>query len=160
MRRPYDVASIDETVSLASKLMPDLGLGCDVITGFPGETELDFAATRGLLKRLPFSNAHVFPFSKRPDTLAAGFPFQLPKEIRSARARALAEEMRSKRRKFAKSFVGKTVSLVIEDEKKSRGWTGEYLPCELNSGNHVRKSLVRAFVMKCKDDLLVARPLD
>ena len=155
MRRPYVVKDVEETATLASKLMPGLGLGCDLMTGFPGESELDFAATRGLLKRLPFVHAHVFPFSERPGTLAAGFPRPLVKGIRSARARLLADEMRSKRRKFAKTFIGRTVEIVVEDEKTGRGWTGEYLPCEPLSGSFVRKSIARVFVTKTKGDLLL-----
>ena len=155
MRRPYVVKDVEETANLASKLMPDLGLGCDLMTGFPGESELDFAATKGLLKRTPFVHAHVFPFSERPGTLASGFLRQLPKDIRSARAHLLADEMRSKRRKFAKTFIGKTVEIVVEDENTGRGWTGEYLPCEPISGSFVRKSVVRVFVTKTKDDLLL-----
>ena len=158
MRRPYVVKDVEKTATLAAKLMPDLGLGCDLMTGFPGESELDFAATRGLLKRLPFAHAHVFPFSERPGTLAVGFPRQIPKEIRSARARLLADDMRSKRRKFAKTFIGKTVEIVVEDEKTGRGWTGEYLPCEPLSGSFVRKSIARVFVTKTKDDLLLGDP--
>ena len=158
MRRPYVVKDVEITATLASKLMPDLGLGCDLMTGFPGESELDFAATRGLLKRLPFVHAHVFPFSERPRTLAAGFPRPLSKDIRSARARLLADDMRSKRRKFAKTFIGKTVEIVVEDEKTGRGWTGEYLPCEPLSGSFVRKSVARVFVTKTRDDLLLGNP--
>ena len=155
MQRPYVVKDVEVTATLAAKLMPDLGLGCDLMTGFPGESELDFAATKGLLKRLPFVHAHVFPFSERPGTIAAGFPRPLAKDIRSARARLLADDMRSKRRKFAKTFIGKTVEIVVEDEKTGRGWTGEYLPCEPLSGSFVRKSIARVFVTKTKDDLLL-----
>ena len=155
MQRPYVVKDVEKTTALAVKLMPDLGLGCDLMAGFPGESELDFVATRGLLKRLPFVHAHVFPFSKRPGTLAAGFPRQIAKDIRSARARLLAEDMRAKRRQFAKTFIGKTVEVVVEDEKTGRGWTGEYLPCEPLAGSFVRKSIALVFVTKTRDDLLL-----
>ena len=107
------------------------------------------------MKRLPFVHAHVFPFSERPGTLAAGLPRPLAKDIRSVRARLLADEMRSKRRKFAKTFIGRTVEIVVEDEKTGRGWTGEYLPCEPLSGSFVRKSIARIFVTRTKDDLLL-----
>ena len=157
MRRPYVVDDIDEAAGLASTLMPGIGLGCDLMAGFPGETELDFAATKGILKRLPFTNAHIFPFSRRPGTLATGFPRQIPRAIRSVRARNLAETIRSKRIEFARSFVGKTVEIVVEDEKSGRGWTGEYLPCEPIGESPARKSIVRVFVTKTKDDLLIGR---
>ena len=158
MRRPYAVTDVENTATLAAKLMPDLGLGCDLMTGYPDESELDFAATRGLLKRLPFVHAHIFPFSERPGTLASGLPHQLAKDIRSARARLLADEMHPKRRRFAKTFVGKTVEIVVEDEKTGRGWTSEYLPCEPLSGSFVRKSIARIFVTKTKGDLLLGNP--
>ena len=157
MRRPYAAKDVEEAADLAVKLMPELGLGCDLMAGFPGESEFDFMSTKGLLKRLPFSNAHVFPYSNRPGTLAAGFPSQIPRDMRSARAHALDETARSKRHAFARSFVGKTVEVVVEDEKSGRGWTGEYLPCELIGDMPARKSIARVFVTKTKNDLLVGR---
>lgn len=157
MRRSYSAKDVGEVATLAAKLMPDLGLGCDLMTGFPGETERDFFATKGLLKRLPFNNAHIFPYSKRPGTLAAAFPHQLPKDVRSARAHKLAEVIQSKRTDFAKSFIGKTVEIIVEDVKTGRGWTEEYLPCEPVVGAPQRKSLIRVFVTKVKDDTLFGR---
>ena len=158
MRRPYSVKEVDEVATLAAELMPNLGLGCDLMTGFPGESERDFLATKGLLKRLPFNNAHIFPFSVRPGTLAAGVPHQLTKDIRSVRAHKLADIIRSKRRAFAKSFIGKTVNVLVEDAKTGRGWTDEYLPCEPVVGTHQRKSLIRLFVTRTKDETLYGRP--
>ena len=157
MSRPYSAKEVDEVAALAAELMPDLGLGCDLMTGFPGETERDFLATKGLLKRLPFNNAHIFPFSKRPGTPAAGFSRQLTKDMRSARAHKLANIIKDKRRSFAKSFIGKTVETVVEDAKTGRGWTCEYLPCEPVIGTPPRKSLVRIFITKVKDDVLYGR---
>ena len=157
MRRPYSAKDVDEVVTLASELMPNLGLGCDLMTGFPGETERDFIATKGLLKRLPFNNAHIFPYSRRPGTLAAAFPQQLPKDIRSARAHKLADVIRPKRTAFAQSFIGKTVEVIVEDAKTGRGWTGEYLSCEPVVCTRQRKSLLRVFVTKVRDDTLFGR---
>ena len=158
MRRPYAVADVEAAADLAAGLMPDIGLGCDLMTGFPGETEADFAATKDLLNRLPVVNAHVFPYSERPGTPAAEFPHALPEGIRSARARELDEIGRAKRRAFADSFLGKTVEIVVEDAKTGRGWTGEYLPCAPVGGNLVRKSAARILVTKVEGDLLVGRP--
>ena len=157
MRRPYSAKDVNEVVTLASELMPNLGLGCDLMTGFPGETERDFFATKGLLNRLPFNNAHIFPYSKRPGTLAAAFPHQVPKDVRSARAHKLVDTIRAKRISFAKSFVGKTVEVIVENAKTGRGWTEEYLPCEPVIGAPQRKSLIRIFVTKVKDGTLFGR---
>ena len=158
MRRPYVVKDVEAIVALASKLMPNIGLGCDLMTGFPGESELDFAATRGLLNRMPFSNVHVFPFSERPGTPAAKLPRQLTRGTRSLRARELADLAAAKRVKFAKSFLGKEVEILIENDESGRGWTGEYLPCKPAVGHYARKSLARIVVTKVEDDLLIGRP--
>lgn len=154
MRRPYSVHDIDRSASTAAKLLPKLGLGCDLMTGFPGETELDHMATCGLLKRLPFNNAHIFPFSERPGTPAAALFDAVPKEVRSVRAHQLSKLIRAKRESFAKSFLGQTVEIVVEDEKSGRGWTGEYLVCEPTSRTCKRKSSVRMLVTQIRGDVL------
>lgn len=157
MNRPYAAEDIVRAVELASELMPNLGLGCDIITGFPGETELDFAATKGLLKRMPFNNAHVFPYSVRPGTPAADLPLQISRPVRATRARELSKLMVLKRINFAKSFVGKTVEIIVEDALKSSGWTSEYLQARPLFGIAARKSFLRLFITKYKGDRLYGR---
>ena len=157
MRRPYLLHDVDELVKAATQLMPDLGLGCDLMVGFPDESDLDFAATVGLLKRHRFSNAHVFRYSRRPGTTAAGFPNQIARELKSSRAHELKDLASAARRKFARSFVGKTVEVVVEDEKKGTGWTGEYLPCKIEGSAVHRKELVQARTFKSTGDQLFAR---
>ena len=160
MRRPYSTQDIDTAVSTATRYLPKLGLGCDLMTGFPGESELDHTATCGLLKRLPFNHAHVFPFSERPGTPAAAFPDVVPKNIRSTRAHELSKLILAKRKSFAKSFLGQTVEIVVEDEKSGQGWTDEYLVCKpATSGTHKRKSAVRMRVTRTEGDVLYGRPL-
>ena len=158
MCRPYSVRDIDRAVSTATKLLPKLGLGCDLMTGFPGESKLDHTATCGLLKRLPFNNAHVFPFSERPGTPAATFPDIVPKDLRSSRAHELSKLIQSKRKSFAKSFLGQTVEIVVEDEKSGQGWTSEYLTCKPTSGTYTRKSAVRVLITRIEGDILYGRP--
>jgi len=156
MKRPYLVRDVDTLVTSAVKELPGLGLGCDLMTGFPDESELDFESTKGLLKRLPFNNAHVFPYSERPGTLAAGLGGALPKLIRSERAHRLSRIVRASRRKFALSFVGKTVEIVAEDKEKAVGWTSEYLRCKAK-GCAPRKSLVRVRIKDTKEDVLIGQ---
>ena len=158
MCRPYTIKDVEEAACLAKKLMPTIGLGCDLMTGFPGETNLDFSATKTLLSRLPFSNAHIFPYSQRPGTPAANFPGLLPRSIRSARAHDLGEIIRLKRKAFANTFAGKTVEVLVEDERHGHGWTGEYLPCKILGSNSTRKSLVRVRITKVEEDQLLGQP--
>ena len=151
MRRPYDVRDVESLVSTVAKLIPDMGIGCDLMTGFPGESDLDFQATKGLLKRLPFNNAHVFPYSERPGTLAAGFSCPVNAGVRSARAHRLASLVQAKRETFAKKFIGRTVEIAVEEDRRCSGWTSEYLRCRA-VGTAPRRSLVKIFVTKVHGD--------
>ncbi len=151
MKRPYLVRDVEALVATATKFLPNLGLGCDVMTGFPDESDFDFAETEGLLRRLPFNRAHVFPYSERPGTLAAGFGGAVPKAVRSARAHRLAEQMARRREQFARRFLGQEVEIVVEDENKTVGWTGEYLKCKTVTPAP-RKSRVRIFVTRVHSD--------
>lgn len=151
MKRPYLVRDVEALVATATKLLPNLGLGCDVMTGFPDESDFDFAATEGLLRRLPFNHAHVFPYSERPGTLAAAFGGALPKAVRTARAHRLAEQVARSRALFARRFLGREVEVVVEDEKQTSGWTGEYLRCTTVSPAP-RKACVRIFVTRVHAD--------
>ena len=123
MGRPYAARDIDEFVHIAREKVPGIALGCDLMTGFPGEGDIDFLATKGLLTRAKFERVHVFPFSERPGTHAAAMPGAVPDDIRRARARELASQADRIRSAAAREFVGKTVEFVVEDEKTCSGWT-------------------------------------
>lgn len=135
MRRPYLYRDIEQIVVEANNLMPGIAIGCDIITGFPGETDADFVLTRQMIERLPFAKAHIFPYSERPGTAAIMMPNSVVREIRSARAHQLATIIDEKRSSYAKSFAGKRVTIVIEDEEECAGWTGEYLWCSVGKAN-------------------------
>ena len=158
MRRPYAVRDVEKLADLATRLMPNLGLGCDLMTGFPGETDADVSLTRALLERYSFVNAHVFPYSERPGTPAAALQPSVPKDVRSERARLLAKVIKDLRAKYLKRFVGQEVELVVESEKSSTGWTSEYVFCEA-AGSAARKSLVKVRVLDIKDGHLTGRLL-
>lgn len=151
MRRPYRVQDVETLVAEATRLLPDLGLGCDVMTGFPDESGLDFAATEGLLQRLPFSRAHVFPYSERPGTSAAALGGSIPNAVRAARARQLVRLMEEKRVRYARRFIGREVEIVVEDGERAEGWTGEYLRGRALSPAP-RKSAVRVTVTRVLAD--------
>ena len=144
MGRPYSARDIDEFVHFAREKVPGIALGCDLMTGFPGEGDIDFLATKGLLTRARFERVHVFPFSERPGTPAAAMPGAVPDEIRRARARELASQADRIRSAAAREFVGKTVEFVVEDEKTCSGWTSEYFWCSCPHSHAPRRSLAKA----------------
>lgn len=122
MKRPYRAARARQAVQAAAAVAPEFGLGADLIVGFPGETEQEFAETRRLVAELPFTYLHVFRFSPRPGTAAAAMPARVHPETvsrRSAELRALAEDRQAA---FADRLVGTVREAVIEAEGSLPGW--------------------------------------
>lgn len=95
MKRRYLASDIALVLKKINRHFDSAFVGIDMITGFPGETEIDFEQTYGLLERLPWTRLHVFPYSERKGTLAVRLPHSVPHSIRRARAarlRALSSE--------------------------------------------------------------------
>ncbi len=135
MRRRYTVEGIERTLHEALERVPHIGLGADVITGFPGESLEAFEHTRALVEAFPFSNLHVFPYSERPGTPAATFDASVPEPERKRRAAELIRLGRLKRKTFAQGLVGHPVEVLVEHfdrEGLAHGWTGEYLACGIS----------------------------
>ena len=126
------------------RIGPHFALGADVIAGFPGETQSDFAATLSFLREIPFTHIHAFPFSERPGTPAASMPGSIPRAIRRARARELNIAARELIAAFARSFIGSTVEVCVE-AGGLEGRTAEYLHCRLSTPAP-RRSLVKTKV--------------
>ena len=153
MKRPYDIQDVENLIARATDLMPNLGLGCDLMTGFPSESAARFLSSKKLLMTLPFTNAHIFPYSERPNTPAASLPQAIPSHERSHRAHELATIISTKRKKFAESFIGKDVEIIVEDKTKCIGWTSEYISCKA-FGSAPRKSLAKIRVLRRTGDQL------
>lgn len=112
MHRKYRPRHYEGRLTLARKLMPAAGIGADVMTGFPGETEEEFRASYDFIASLPFTYLHVFTFSARPDTPAAAMPLQVPMPVRKERNRLLRELAEQKNLSFRRSFIGAKLSAV------------------------------------------------
>jgi threonylcarbamoyladenosine tRNA methylthiotransferase MtaB len=115
--------------------MPYACIAVDVIAGFPGETEEDFQDTYAFLERLPISYLHVFPFSRRPGTLAYNMPCQLSHRVKSERAKELIRLSDHKKLNFYKENLQTTQHVLIESKTKQgfdTGFTGNYIRVKTN----------------------------
>ena len=145
MNRPYTIDAVARLCAEARRRIgPHFALGADVIAGFPGETQSDFAATLSFLREIPFTHIHAFPFSERPGTPAASMPGAMPRAIRLERARELNLAARELNATFTRSFIGSTVEVCVE-AGGLEGRTAEYLHCRL-SAPAPRRSLVKTKV--------------
>lgn len=112
-------------LEIAERISP-LGLGADVITGFPGETEDDHEITRALIEELPFTYLHVFPFSPRKDTVAESLPSPVPQRIAGDRARELRMLAQHQGAAYRRTRSGSSATAVVEGDGGT-GLTGDYL---------------------------------
>jgi len=116
MYRKYRPRHYEDRIRRARALMPDAGIGADVMVGFPGETDAEFEESRAFIDALPFTYLHVFTYSERPGTPAAHAPLAVPIHVRKDRNRMLRELAAAKNAAFRQTFVGRTLSAVtIED---------------------------------------------
>ena len=150
MGRRYTVAAFRCAVEQAVTRIPDLGLGTDIIVGFPGENDAAFESTVHLVRDLPFSNLHVFPYSHRKGTRADTLPNRVPESVKKERVHTLITLGDSKRRLFAERFVGQQVSVLIERVTKEgigHGWTGQYVEAEVTAPDLKPRQIVNATVI-------------
>ena len=123
MGRKYDCARYYESVKLLWDFFDRPGITTDLIVGFPGETEEEFAQTLAFLSRCAFSAMHIFPYSRRSGTPAASMPGQCPNAVKQARARQAAQLAGEMRRAWLERWVGRTLSVLFEEEKDGL-WRG------------------------------------
>jgi threonylcarbamoyladenosine tRNA methylthiotransferase MtaB len=120
-REQYRVRAL----TIAERVQP-LGLGADVITGFPGERDQDHESTRALVEELPFTYLHVFPFSPRADTVAASLADPVPQRVAGERARELRALALEKGQAHRARRLGGRAIVALEGDGSS-GLTGDYL---------------------------------
>lgn len=135
MRRRYTKREYAEFVEEAFAICPDLCLGTDLLLGFPGETEADFAETEEFFLELPFAYGHVFPFSVRPYTAVAKKPEleRLSPEMIRARCARMRRLSEMKRHAFYEARLGQVYPVLLEDPEETvwRGYTPNYIRVEL-----------------------------
>jgi len=112
MHRWYRAEHYARRVDLIHDRMPNAAIGADVITGFPGETEVDHAATLDFISARPFTYLHVFSYSQRPGTKAASLTGQVPGHIIKTRARELRSLAESKSAAFRRAQLGRTLRVL------------------------------------------------
>jgi tRNA A37 methylthiotransferase MiaB len=127
MHRWYRTEHYARRVELIHERLPHAAIGADVITGFPGETDEDHAATVTFIEHLPFTYLHVFSYSARPGTKAASLPDQIPGHIIKRRARQLRALSEKKSSAFRHSQIGQTLRVLTLRGEDSTDHQPEHL---------------------------------
>ncbi len=116
MRRGYDSSSYLRRVESVKNSRRKLSLTSDIIVGFPGETENDFAATMKLVEKCQYDGLYIFKYSKRPGTPAAKLPDDVPPAEKTRRFLAIEQVQQKVQAEVYARYVGRTVSVLVEGE--------------------------------------------
>jgi len=162
MNRKYSPSDFRDLIFRIKKQMPFCGIGTDVMTGFPTETETDFYETLNLLERLPISYVHAFPYSPRPGTVASAMVSRSSRKEARERARHLIRLGDQKRGEFCQGLVGTAQEVVIEKKiKKGAFWTGKssnYMEVMVKSDQDLADSVINVHVTEARGGVLVGIP--
>jgi threonylcarbamoyladenosine tRNA methylthiotransferase MtaB len=123
MNRTYSVEFYRRLIQNVHQEIPHAAIGTDLIVGFPGEGEKQFQNTLSFISEIPLSYLHIFPFSPRPGTPAAGFPDQVPEKIKKERIQRVRSMDRIKREEFIQQCLGKNFSALVLQPSKEKGWS-------------------------------------
>jgi threonylcarbamoyladenosine tRNA methylthiotransferase MtaB len=135
MRRPYTAARFRELLAYIQDKLPDAGIGADVLIGFPGETDGDFAETCALIRESPLTYLHVFPFSPREGTAAFSMPGRISSQVMKHRLNAVLDISRAKNIAFRRRFVGQVLPGITISREENLGTslvlTGNYIHAQV-----------------------------
>lgn len=155
MNRPYGPGDFVSLVHRIHERMPDAAIGVDVIAGFPGEGEGAFENTLNLLEGLPVTYLHVFPYSRRPGTAAAGFPDPVPPEEIRKRAGGLRKMGMKKRLDFYAKYLYEEREVLVETKRDRKtgllkGVSRNYIPVLFEGPDSLQTRLVQVRIQAVK----------
>ena len=159
MRRNYNAEQYKHIVQRAAESITPLGLGADLIVGFPGESEESFELTRKLIEELPFSYLHVFSYSPRSGTEAHNFRNNIKNITKKERNLILSDLVKEKAYLFHKSFIGKKVTVLIEERKQADGLlkchSEHYIPVRIDAKSSLQNQLVSVVIKEAQKNELI-----
>ncbi len=149
MRRPYQMRRYRERVERLAERVAPLGLGTDVIVGFPGETDEDHWRTVAVIEALPFTYVHAFPYSERRGTDAEKLPDPVAQQVKAQRSREIRELVRNKAEDYQRRRAGTVARVVLEGDDMETAVTGDYLKMAaddslLAAGPRLQPALIEA----------------
>ena len=155
MGRKYTADDYAQTVERLKRWFDRPAVTTDLIVGFPGETEEEFAESLDLVQRCQLSRVHVFPYSRRQGTPAAAMPGQVPNAVKAARAHRAGEVLGQLHTSWLAGWLGQTVDVLFEEEKDGwwRGYGPQYMEVRVQ-GEDLHNRLLPVTITGHDDDVL------
>jgi len=155
MNRRYSRAEFAAVIQRVHDALPAVTIGCDVLGGFPGETGEEAENTYRLLADLPIGYLHVFPYSRRPGTLAASFGGQVPGPVKVERVRRLRALDAAKRQALYQDNIGRVHRLLVERRQPKsgllQGFSENYLPVLFPGGSNLLHQVISVRIVVVED---------
>ncbi len=164
MGRRYTPAEYAARLAAARAALPGLAVSTDVMVGFPGETEAEFAESRAFVESCCFMRVHVFAYSPRPGTPAAKMPDQLPRAEKERRSRILIADGERSAARYAEEFLSRPLQVLVEEDANLNNenyWLGHsanYLPLAFSAAGELCGRFVTVVPRRWQDGLLWAEP--
>ena len=147
MNRKYTKEEFKARIDKVKAALPNLALACDVIVGFPGETEEEFKESVDFIKACGFDFLHVFPYSIRPHTVAASLKPQVDNEVKKQRVHELIEVGKELEKAYLLKFDNQILEVIMEsyDLKTSswKGYSSNYIPIEVSSKDNLHGKMCK-----------------
>ncbi|MBE0479705.1 MAG: tRNA (N(6)-L-threonylcarbamoyladenosine(37)-C(2))-methylthiotransferase MtaB [Dehalococcoidia bacterium] len=161
MRRAYSTHTFASAAELAREYVPTLALTTDIMVGFPGETEEEFAESYSYCRTIDFAGMHVFSYSPRPGTEAALMPAQVPETIKKKRSGLMLDLARRNSRRFRESLLGGKMDVLFESARNGLwyGLTGNYVRVSLQSRENLANRLLTTSLIGVEDSGLRGMPI-
>jgi len=143
MKRDYDTAEYAQVVRQVRRAVPGISITTDLIVGFPGEDEEEWAQTKAFVERMEFAKVHVFPFSRRPGTPAYSMEGQVPPDVAHNRTKEAIELSERHEAAFAVQHLGMTLPVLWEEEHDGvwGGLTDNYLRVHTRSEHDLHNTI-------------------
>ena len=124
MHRPYDTEQYRQEMARIRQAVPDIALSTDLMVGFPGETDEQFANSLRFCDEIAFSSMHIFKYSPREGTPAAGYADQISNEVKDARSKQMQEVAEKNMLRYMEQHLGQQVEVLIEEQQEDGLWLG------------------------------------
>ena len=158
MSRRYNTTLYSERIKKIKSKMPDACIGCDVIVGFPGESDEDFLETFEFIKKREIDYLHVFQYSERNNTRAVNIKDVIPKPTRIKRSKMLRILSEKKKRNFYNNNLSLTKEIIIEngkDQKYLYGYTDNYVRVKVKRDNKILGKIKKVYLKGIDDKMNV-----
>lgn len=160
MRRKYNITMLEKSIGFLRRYIPNLQLTCDIIVGFPGETDSEFEETRAFLERNRFLHAHIFTYSKRPQTPAAEMTDQVPENIKTQRSVTLERlQTEIKADLLSRELKRENVHVLFEtfDNGFNTGHSDNYIEYSLASDVDLTGKLLNVKPVSTNGNIITAK---